>query len=65
MLQQRIVCKLLSKSTADIPNFSEDMSENMDSMDITAVNKKLKETKRIKLNDLMRDYEEKLSVIEL
>lgn len=65
MLQQRIICKLLPQSIADIQSFSEDMSENMDSMDFKAVNKKLKETKRIKLNDLMRDYEEKLSAIEL
>lgn len=65
MLQQRIICKLLPKSIADIQSFSEDMSENMGSMDIKAVNKKLKETKRIKLNELMRDYEQKLSAIEL
>lgn len=65
MLQQRIICKLLPKSIADIQSSSEDMWGNMSSMDIKAVNKKLKETKRIKLDDCMRDYEEKLSAIEL
>jgi hypothetical protein len=65
MLKQPIIFKLLPKSIADIQSFGEDISENVDSMDIKAENKKLKETKRMKLNELIRDYEQQLSAIEL
>ena len=65
MLEQRIICKLVPKSIADIQITNGNMPENMDSVDIKAENKMLKERKRMKLNELMQDYEHKLSIIEL
>lgn len=65
MLEQSVVCKLVPKSIADIQMTSDKMQGNMDSMDVKAQNKRLKEAKRWRLDELIQDYEKQLSTIEL
>ena len=66
MLEQRIICKLVPKSVDDISlTENSDKIEQMPSTNTQMKDEKLKEVKRVKLNELLRDYQDKLLGLEI
>lgn len=64
MLEQRIICKILPQSVESIEIINDKTLENIDNRDKNTENKSLKEAKRIKLDELIRDLEWKIFTIE-
>lgn len=66
MLEQRIICKLPPRSVDDIHMVNNSNTlRPTNASDINMEHKKLKEAKRTKLDELFRDYQDKLFNLEL
>ncbi|CAF4856466.1 unnamed protein product, partial [Rotaria sp. Silwood2] len=64
MLEQRILCRFLSKSFDDISTHQINSIENNNNSDLIMKERKLQQIKRNMLNDCIHSYEQKILLIE-